>query len=182
MAQLTEDLLDVSSLQRGQLPLRLQRVDISELVRDLTDQYSQTSDQHQVEAEITEGLAVHADPNRLEQVLENLFTNAFKYSPAGGTVLVRVQPRGEAVAVDVVDQGIGLAPEELDRIFEPFGRAAAASAMHVPGMGLGLFLSRGLMERQGGQLTVSSAGKDQGSTFTMWLPRDDSPILEKSSH
>jgi len=113
---------------------------------------------------------VSADPTRLEQVLINLLTNAVKYSPDAGTITLRVNPADAGVRVDVADQGIGLLPDRLERIFEPFARAPSAAARQIPGMGLGLHISHQIVEQHGGRIWAASAGEGKGSTFSMWLP------------
>jgi signal transduction histidine kinase len=135
-----------------------------------------------------EPCVVRADPARLEQVLANLLSNAVKYSPSGGQIRVSVRPAssegsgapaapgasdgsdGDGVAIVVQDPGIGLPAGAAQQIFQPFGRASNATELNVPGMGLGLFVSRGIVERHGGRITAESAGEGRGTSVTVWLP------------
>ena len=172
LALLTEDLLDVSRIQLGQLPLRPQAVDLRELADEIVARYrDQFGDSHRLEVESESGsYSVLADPARLEQVLGNLLDNAIKYSPDGGNVLVTLAPREGGVLLQVRDQGIGLPPAGADSVFEPFGRAANAEQHHLPGLGLGLHICRGIIERHGGRIWAESAGEGQGATLAAWLP------------
>jgi signal transduction histidine kinase len=169
---LIDDLLDVSRLQTGRMELRLGRHDVVQLVRDLVAQHTQQLDSaYTLEALLPDTeVPVHADSMRLEQVLDNLLTNAIKYSPDGGTIRVSVERADGGVTVSVQDSGIGLPPGMEESIFEPFGRATNALTRNLPGMGLGLFISRRIAELHGGRLWAESAGEDRGTTMQLWLP------------
>ncbi len=171
LATLTDDLLDVSRLRLGRLPLRLAPLDLSELACTVAARYADRS-QGRGAPTVTgsEGCVVVADRDRIEQVLGNLLDNAVKYSPEGGQIAIRVGPEGDGVAVTVRDEGIGLPPGMEEVIFEPFGRAGNATALHLPGLGLGLYLCRELVERHGGRIRAESTGEGQGTTVTFWLP------------
>ncbi len=171
LATLTDDLLDVSRLRLGRLPLRLAPLDLSELACTVAARYADRS-QGRGAPTVTgsEGRVVVADRDRIEQVLGNLLDNAVKYSPEGGQIAIRVGPEDDGVAVTVRDEGIGLPPGMEEVIFEPFGRAANATALHLPGLGLGLYLCRELVERHGGRIRAESTGEGQGTTVTFWLP------------
>jgi signal transduction histidine kinase len=118
---------------------------------------------------------VEADATRLEQILDNLLGNAAKYSPAGSPIDVRLSVEEDSVTVMVQDTGIGLPDSAAERIFEPFGRAENAIARNVPGMGLGLYVSRRIAELHAGRLWAESAGEGQGTTLYLWLPRVSEP-------
>lgn len=172
LAVLTADLLDVSRLRLGQLPLRLQELDLAILLQTVTSGFQERLGEHRcLNVDAAENpCLVLADQQRLEQVLDNLLDNAAKYSPEGGTIRVDLQPEGEGASIRVQDEGIGLPPGAATTIFEPFARAANAIDRRLPGLGLGLHICRGIIERHGGQITVHSAGEDQGTTVTLWLP------------
>jgi signal transduction histidine kinase len=171
---LLEDLLDVSRLRTGQLKLRQQTVELDALLREVVARYAATEPGHEFRLDSTDGcMAVHADPLRLEQVLDNLLSNAVKYSPAGGEIVVRVGPDGGGFNLTVTDHGIGLPAGQEDRIFEAFRRASNAAAQHIPGLGLGLPICRQLVEAHGGRIWATSPGEDQGTTVGLWLPRVD---------
>ena len=113
---------------------------------------------------------VWADAGRIEQVLTNLLDNAMKYSPGNGTVTVTVRAEDEGVVAEVQDDGIGLPPGAAETIFTPFGRAANAVVGSLPGMGLGLYICRNILERHGGWIRAESDGEGQGTTVSFWLP------------
>lgn len=172
LAGLVEDLLDVSRIRLGRLPLRPQPLDLIDLVREVVDRYrEQIGDEHRLTLSAPAGdCAAVADGGRLEQVLVNLLDNAVKYSPEGGEIRIVVQPSDDGVAIAVNDPGMGLPADVGDAIFEPFGRAANAEASNLPGLGLGLHISRGIVERHGGRMRAESAGEGRGTTVTVWLP------------
>lgn len=169
-----EDFLDATRIEAGRLELRLEVRDVRELVRDAVELYGRISPRHEV-ALIDEGgddaLFVHGDPVRLDQVLGNLLSNAIKYSPQGGRVEVRLSHDDREVVVAVRDEGIGIAPEDLARVFEPFRRSGAAREA-FPGLGLGLSVVRRIVEAHNGGIEVESA-PGEGSVFRVRLPRAD---------
>jgi PAS domain S-box-containing protein len=171
LAALTDDLLDVGRLRTGRLELQREAVDMAVLVRELAVRMGETLDADHRLTVATEGSCVAlVDPTRLEQVLTNLIENAVKYSPAGGEVRLTARAEGGGVRIEVADNGIGLPPTAAERIFDPFGRAANATARNLPGMGLGLFISRGIVEQHGGWIRAESPGEDRGTTVSLWLP------------
>jgi signal transduction histidine kinase len=174
---LVRDLLDVSKITAGNLPLRLRSLDLTELVRDVVGRYQeQLSGSGHLLLEIigTPG-GVSADPDRIEQVLTNLLENAVKYSPDGAELHVRVQPKARGVLLEVQDRGIGLPPAAAERIFEPFSRAANAEELQITGMGLGLYICRNIVEQHHGRIWARSDGEGSGTLMSVWLP-------ELSSH
>jgi signal transduction histidine kinase len=119
----------------------------------------------------TPGPWVAADPLHIEQILINLLANASRYTPAGGSIRIRAGlATGGEVSIEVEDTGIGLEPEELDRLFEPGFRSSRTGAAASKGTGLGLPLSRRLAAKSGGRITASSSGPGLGSRFTLTLP------------
>jgi signal transduction histidine kinase len=172
LTALIDDLLDVTRLQSGQLALRTARLDLPALVRETADEYAaQLDPAHALAVDLPAvAVPVDGDAGRLEQVLDNLLGNAVKYSPAGGEIAVALAPDADGATVTVRDRGIGLPAGAAERIFEPFGRAANAAASHLPGMGLGLHISRRIVELHGGRLWAESAGEGQGTTLHLWLP------------
>ncbi len=174
LAALTEDLLDVSRLRLGQLPLRPRPLDLAVVVRTVVERHRDALDgHHALEVAVGEETRpVPADPDRMEQVLDNLLDNAIKYSPDGGRVEVAVQPDGNGVLIRVRDEGIGLPPGAVEAIFEPFGRAANATRANLPGLGLGLHICRSIVQQHGGRIWAESAGEGQGTTLSVWLPSE----------
>jgi PAS domain S-box-containing protein len=172
LAELTDDLLDISRIQLGQLPLHPERVNLTEIVHDFGCRYlEQLEAHHQLEIKVPATPAfVVVDPSRLEQVLVNLLDNAVKYSPDGGLIELALRPENGGSLIQVRDQGIGLPPGTAEAIFEPFGRADNTSG--IPGMGLGLFICRNIVGQHGGRIWAESAGKGRGTTVHVRLPRD----------
>ena len=175
LVELTNDLLDVSRIQLGQLPLRLEPVDLTGFVQDLGARHQEQLDSEERLALTVppDSCVITADAGRLEQVLVNLLDNAVKYSPDGGAIELSVGPNGDGVLIQVRDQGIGLPPGAAETIFEPFGRAGNTTA--YPGMGLGLAICRSIVERHGGRIWAESAGEGCGMAVSLWLPQEGPP-------
>ncbi|MDQ3044187.1 MAG: GAF domain-containing protein [Chloroflexota bacterium] len=174
LARLTSDLLDVSRIRLGQLPLRPERMDLSILVNDVAARYRELAlATHQVTTRVAEtDCALVGDVDRLEQVLTNLCDNALKYSPEGGEVLLTLGAAENGLLVTISDRGIGLPAGGEEAIFEPFGRAANAVVKNMPGLGLGLYICRDIVKRHGGRIWAESPGEGQGTTIHLWLPCD----------
>jgi PAS domain S-box-containing protein len=171
LTELIEDLLDVSRIRLGHLDLRPAPLDLVELTQAVVERYrEQARTAHRLTVEAAAECVVEADRHRLEQVLTNLIDNALKYSPEGGEVRLAVEPVDGGVRLSVSDEGIGVPPDAVEAIFAPFGRAANAEERSVPGLGLGLHISRGIVARHGGRIWVESAGEDRGTTVRVWLP------------
>jgi signal transduction histidine kinase len=183
LTALVDDLLDVSRVRTGRLPLAREPVDLAALARDaVADARERDAGAHRFALEAPASLApVTGDAGRLEQVLDNLLENAVRYSPAGGTIAVAARDDGDGVAVMVRDEGIGLPAGSAEGIFRPFGRAANAVRQQLPGLGLGLYICRDIVERHGGRIAAESAGEDRGATFTLWLPRDPDASREEGA-
>jgi signal transduction histidine kinase len=132
---------------------------------------------HAFELDLPQGSTVNqADPLRVEQVLDNMLSNAVKYAPGGGPIQVRVLPGDGGVTLTVTDHGIGLPPGQEDRIFEAFGRASNAATHQIPGLGLGLSICRQLVEAHGGRIWAISPGEHQGTAVSIWLPAGPSDL------
>jgi PAS domain S-box-containing protein len=170
LAGITQDLIDVARWQGGDISLNATRLDFGKLVREVVRGY-QDHVEPPVQLKVGRGRhMVVADAGRLEQVCENLLDNSFKYSPDGGDVYAEVRSEGGGVLLQVRDQGIGIPAGAADLIFEPFERAANAERRSVPGMGLGLYICRSIVERHGGRIWAESPGEQLGTTVSVWLP------------
>jgi PAS domain S-box-containing protein len=172
LATLVRDLLDVSKISAGTLPMRVRTVDSSELVREVVGRYQeQLNGKGLLSLDIIGAPgAVFADPERIEQVLINLLDNALKYSPGGAHIRVRVQAKARGVLLEVLDRGIGLPPEEIEKVFEPFSRAPNAEERQIAGMGLGLYICRNIVKQHHGRIWAHSAGEGSGTLISVWLP------------
>jgi signal transduction histidine kinase len=171
---LLEDLLDVSRLRAGQLHLHRQPTDLGALIREQIEQQAQQDVERQFQLSIDlENQSLWLDPDRIEQVIANLLANALKYSAeSGGSVLVSLEDdEQDGVVLRVRDAGIGLPPGEAEGIFEPFRRAANAHKRNIPGMGLGLYICRHIIQSHGGRIWAESPGEGLGTTLCVWLPR-----------
>ncbi|HET7035140.1 MAG TPA: ATP-binding protein [Thermomicrobiaceae bacterium] len=175
---LVTDLLDVSRIEQGHLELRPEPVELSELARRVLARFAQEGlvpSGHRLALDVPEPIVGRWDAERLDQVLTNLISNAVKYSPGGGEVRVSLRERDGQAEVTVTDQGIGIPEQELSELFKPFMRGAAARLF--PGTGLGLYISRNLVELHGG--TIEAASRlGQGSRFTVRLPLRGSATAE----
>ena len=172
LARLVDELLDVSRIESGRLELRLVDVDLPELAAEVMRRHQLMATKHDLRLTYDPAarLSVRSDRDHLEQVLNNLIGNAMKYSPDGGTVDVAVTRSGERdVELTVGDHGIGIRPAELDRVFGLFYRSPDRLARDVGGMGLGLYITKEIVDRHNGRIWAESeVGK--GTTFHVALP------------
>ncbi|MCL5025846.1 MAG: PAS domain S-box protein [Chloroflexi bacterium] len=168
MNAMIQDLVDTARLEAGHLELKKQPTSLEHFMYGLLERATGAVDAQRIRMEVPAGLSpVLADPNRLERIVMNLLSNALKYSPAESTVLVTAESRDGEATVSIADQGEGIAPEDLPHIFERFYRAR--SAREAQGAGLGLYITKMLVEAHGGRIWVrSELGK--GSTFYFTLP------------
>jgi len=173
LRRLIQDLQELSRAEARQLPLHMRPCPVAELVEQamarIAQQFAEkgimlTSD---VPAHLS---AVQADADRIMQVLINLLGNALRYTPEGGTVCVSAERQNGAVAFHIADTGMGIAPEHLPHLFERFYRVDKARSRALGGSGIGLTISRALIEAHDGHIWVSSPGLDQGATFSFTLP------------
>jgi two-component system CheB/CheR fusion protein len=172
-AQLIDDLLDVSRIAAGKLRMELQTVRLAVIVRAAAEVVGPSAARKHIELEleIDDALApVAGDPTRLQQVIWNLLTNAIKFTPEGGRVVVTVDAAADRGRIRVRDTGAGIEPGFLPQIFDRFTQEDRELTRRHGGLGLGLSLVRHLVEAHGGTVEVESAGKGQGSTFTVLLP------------
>jgi len=173
MARLLDDLLDVSRITRGRLEVRKARVPLKTVVDAAVEiaQPAVHSGKHQFTVELpTEQLELDVDSLRLAQVLGNLLTNAAKYTPTGGVIQLKAGRAGEGMAIRVIDNGIGLEATDLPRIFDMFTQVSPSADRPNSGLGIGLALSKALVELHGGSIEAKSAGPGQGSEFIVRLP------------
>ncbi|HEX2544330.1 MAG TPA: ATP-binding protein [Ramlibacter sp.] len=176
MARLLDDLLDVSRISRGKLELRLERADLKTIVDAALETAwpLMEAKKHSLQVQLpAEPVVLVADPVRIAQVLSNLLSNAAKYTDAGGSVSLVAEVDAGQVHLHVRDTGIGLTQEHLDEIFALFSQVTTAMDRSQGGLGIGLALSRGLVQLHGGTLRASSKGLGQGAEFTVCLPLAD---------
>ncbi len=164
---LVDDILDVARVQSGRLKVELQPTRMHTLLEEIVDTFQEPAQQVGVQLELQRGddLWAEADAGRITQVLTNLVSNAIKFTPEGGTIKVRCRDESGRVRVEIEDSGRGLTSEEIDRLFQPFSQVHDAREVTARGTGLGLYISRGILDHHGGEIGVTSAGLNKGSTF-----------------
>lgn len=173
LQRLVDDLLDVSKATRGKLPLARRPIDVVETLERAIEMVNPMirEKRHRLLYQAPPcGMIVDADGARLAQIFANLLTNAAKYTDPGGTIEVAVEARAAQIAISVRDNGIGIEPDLLLRVFDMFVQAPQPAERHRGGLGLGLALVKNLVEAHGGAVEAASAGAQCGSTFTVTLP------------
>lgn len=170
LQDLIHDLLESSIIDAGLLRLELQPVRLPHLAKSVTDDIARRTQKHRFLIDFPSDFPIlDADPDRIMQVLRNLLDNAIKYSPQRGLVVVRGEMREDEIVISVADQGVGIASEHLNRLFEKFFRARSSLGRHVVGSGLGLPIAHAIVESHGGRIWAESK-VGQGSTFYFTLP------------
>jgi signal transduction histidine kinase len=164
-------MLDTARADGGRLTLRRERVPLADLVRAAAERFRAANPSRTLELQVDSSISVEGDEARLGQVLDNLLSNAAKYSPADRPITLRARQDGDWIRLEVVDRGAGIAPEHLPRLFDRFYRVPAQNAAGAPaGVGLGLSIVHDLVEAHGGRVEVASDGPGTGCTFTVSLP------------
>ena len=173
MSRLLDDLLDTSRVTSGRLKLRTERVTLDAVVQVAVETVHELIDarHHTLELGLpATPLMLMADPMRVVQVLGNLLANAAKYTDPGGTIRLDATQAGDVIHIAVIDSGVGIAPESLSGIFEMFGQVPSTLDRSEGGLGIGLALTKSLVEMHGGSICASSAGLGHGSRFEVSLP------------
>ena len=169
LERMIEDLLDASNIEAGHLELRTAMHDVVELVREIADQFAGSCTKHHIECRLPDGpVPAVIDSLRVGQVVTNLLTNAIKYSPEGTVVEIELRHAQNMAVIEVADHGLGIAPDDVHEIFEPFRRVPAGK-QRASGTGLGLYVVRRIVEAHGGDISVESA-PGHGSRFCVRLP------------
>jgi len=174
MRRLVDDLLDVSRIdRRGGVSIEPEPLDLAEEVREAASRTEREHPDRRVTVEVADALPIEADRDRIGQVLTNLLDNAVKYSPDGGQLVVRAAPYGNGVELTVLDTGVGIPADQIDHVFERFFQAETDSGgRHVAGLGLGLYITRAIVEAHGGEIRAEpnrEAGR--GTLIRVKLPR-----------
>ncbi|RYY68879.1 MAG: HAMP domain-containing histidine kinase [Comamonadaceae bacterium] len=172
LVHLLDDLLDVSRINHGQVQLRLERLLLRQLLDQALEAAAPSLQGHRFAADLrVQDAAVEGDRIRLLQVVDNLLHNAAKYTPLGGSIRLEARVEGGQAVVRVQDDGIGIEPGHLARVFEPFTQLGTpCSDPSRGGLGIGLSIARQLVQMHHGSLDADSAGPGRGSTFTLRLP------------
>jgi signal transduction histidine kinase len=178
LLSLISDVLDLSKVEAGKIELHPTALDLGELLGRCVTMVRDRAQRHSITVTVDTSqrtTPIRADEQRLRQIFYNLLSNAVKFTPDGGSVLLSVSPAadpqgGGVCEITVSDTGIGIASENLERIFHPFEQAESVTDRSHEGTGLGLSLSRSLVELHGGRIWAESPGLGQGSTFHVCLP------------
>jgi signal transduction histidine kinase len=175
MSRLILELLDVSRIETGRLEIRREQIAWSQFVRDVVHRHHTAVSDRRFHVSVPSlQKVVTGDRDRLEQVLGNLLENAVKYSPDGSDITVTVDDKGDTLLTAVCDRGIGIPADELGQVFERFHRGRQVSSTNYGGLGLGLYITKQIIERHGGTIWVESK-EGQGTTFFFALPATEQP-------
>ncbi|MGJ1327581.1 PAS domain-containing sensor histidine kinase [Sphingobacterium siyangense] len=170
MKNLINGFLNISRFDSGRMMIEREVFDLKELFTELEDEFKLRINSHQIVADLTQSLSIAADPNKISQVVQNLVENAAKYSPIGTQITFGYLPTAnQDVEIFVSDQGMGIAEEDRDQIFERFYRAGKDKVGTISGFGIGLYLCREIVELHNGHITVESNSAG-GTTFKVRLP------------
>jgi|GEM_PF-5197654 len=169
--QLIDDLLDVARIQSGKLRLSMRALDLTDTVRAVVDSMRPAAEAKSISIVTTldRSICISGDPDRLQQIVWNLLTNAVKFTPRGGQIAAGVSCIGSHAVIEIRDSGEGIDASFLPHVFEPFRQSDSSRARVHKGLGLGLSIVRHLVEAHGGTISVESPGKDQGTTFRIVL-------------
>ncbi len=173
LVRLVDDLLDVNRISRGKIELRRQQVELAAVVRDAVEAVRPLAESMQHELAVSlpsKPVFLHADQARLSQVISNLLNNACKFTDNGGRIQLSAERDADDVVIHVRDNGIGIVPEQLPRIFEMFAQIDTSLERSVSGLGLGLTLVKNLVELHGGKVEARSEGAGRGTEFVVRLP------------
>ncbi|MBS1767295.1 MAG: HAMP domain-containing histidine kinase [Acidobacteria bacterium] len=177
LAELVNNLLDVARSEAGSMEIRPEPLELGPWLRGIAEAMDQKLGPGSLglRLDLADGIWTFADPKTLGMVIENLLSNAFKYAAPPRSTTVSLDARGDEAILVVSDQGAGIAPKDLSRVFQRFYRVGDEMTRSVPGTGLGLFLAREIVQRHGGDIRASSRGPGFGSTFTLRLARIQPP-------
>ncbi|RYZ98085.1 MAG: HAMP domain-containing histidine kinase, partial [Sphingobacteriaceae bacterium] len=162
------DLLDVTKVNAGKLQFNDVDFILAELVGEVVEDLQRTTEKHTLVNKFDYTGTVHADRERIAQVITNLITNAIKYSPQPGDIIIHSELKKDEVHLCVQDFGVGISEEKQDRVFEQFYRVSGNKQHTFPGLGLGLYISSEIIKREGGRIWVNSV-ENKGSTFCFAL-------------
>ncbi len=180
MVHLVDDLLDMARLAEGKVTLRLERVLLADVVREAVDMSMPLVERgkHALTVQLPEAkVCLNADRHRVAQILSNLLNNAAKYTPPGGAIAIDARIEDGEVAIEVADNGIGIAANALDAVFDMYAQERAGAQMAQGGLGVGLNLVQRLVKLHGGRVVAASGGVGQGSRFTVWLPLPEDGVM-----
>lgn len=192
LLQLINDILDLAKVETGKMDLRISRMDLSELMKGCLSIIRETAIKRglALELEIADDLSkenIQADDVRLKQIIMNLLSNSAKFTPSGGVIHLKARKHGNEILISVSDTGIGIKPQDQERIFKEFEQVDSSFSRQEEGTGLGLSLTRRLVELHGGHIWVQSEGDNRGSVFSFTIPfvpagEQDSTVHSETDH
>jgi len=169
MSALINGFLNLSRLESGKIHLNLVEFNVDELIKEIIEESSLVTSTHKITLMPCDSVMIRADRDKIGQVITNLISNAVKYSPRGRVVELNCQRTGDSVQVSVRDEGMGIRPQDKDKLFERFYRVESTHTEHISGFGIGLYLSAEIVQHHGGKIWLESE-KGIGSTFFFSLP------------
>ena len=187
LLRLISDILDLAKVESGKMDLRTSLIDLSELTRGCLSIIRETAIKKglalelDISDELSQGNNIRADSVRLKQIIVNLLSNAAKFTPLGGVIRLEARKQGNEILLSVSDTGIGIKPHDKERIFQEFEQVDSSFSRQEEGTGLGLSLSRRLVELHGGRIWVESEGENKGSVFSFTIPFVDASKQETES-
>jgi signal transduction histidine kinase len=174
------DMLDSSLIDVGQLEIQLQPLRLPRMAEEVAEEMLRHTEIHRFAIDFPPRFPIiDADPRRIRQVMRNIVDNAIKYAPRGGLIVIRGEVRSSDVVVSIADQGVGISPEDLIPLFDKYFRVKAPTGYHVPGTGLGLPVSRAIVEVHGGRIWAEST-VGEGTTLYFSIPLE-SPLSADSA-
>lgn len=178
LSMLVSDILDVARLESGHLAIEIEDVPLRDLVLEAAQSYEETARGVGVDliVDADDEITVRADGRRILQVIYNLVSNGIKFTPEGGRVTLRTGSDGQDGILAVEDTGLGMDEQQMGRLFQPFSRVHDIDKTAIPGTGLGLYISKGIVQQHGGRLTAHSNGPGKGASFRLALPLAAQPI------
>jgi CheY-like chemotaxis protein/anti-sigma regulatory factor (Ser/Thr protein kinase) len=187
LLRLINDILDLAKVEAGKMDLRISSADLNDLMRGCLSIIRETAIKRglALELEITDDLSqgnnIRADEVRLKQIIMNLLSNAAKFTPSGGVIHLEARKQENEILISVSDSGIGIKPQDKERIFQEFEQVDSSFSRQEEGTGLGLSLTRRLVELHGGRIWVESEGENKGSVFSFTIPFVDAGKQESVS-
>ena len=184
LLQLINDILDLSKVESGKMEFQPSRVNVGALLKNSLVMVKEKAMNHQIElkleiSNLPRDFQIQADERKLKQIMFNLLSNATKFTPDGGCIIISARiPSPSVIEISVMDTGIGIEPENRNRIFDEFVQLDSSHNRQYAGTGLGLALTRRLVEIHGGQIKLESAGEGKGSTFTFSIPTNIASIVD----
>lgn len=172
LALLIQDELDTTRLHAGRLQLKKSAQSLDRLLQEAIESFHDPAAQAGValDAQLEKGLLADVDDKRIIQVLYNLLSNALKFTPKGGRIVTELRRDGETALLCVRDTGIGMDADQISRLFQPFSQVHEDTEAHPKGSGLGLYISKGMVELHGGKIWAESPGRNHGTAFFVALP------------